>query len=690
MNDRKGLVVAMVIAAFFVFTWQPLIHWVENRTGVQLMPRPEIAATRPTENTSPAAMPNVTGPTTGPGAAVGATQPTTTTGGLQVAAVSTTQPARVVIGSGTWKDPTYALAMDVATNGGGLVQVALNQYAEQVGTTDAFRYQIPINGGPLPLSTRSVTINGQTRDLTAAVWRVQDRSEAAVTLALDLQDNGEPLLTLTKTFKVDPADAAKTDGPQGYDTDFSFGYVNHTPNPVVVSTVLNGPTFLPSENLRGGDRSVVAGFRGKNTVVLKHDALEGFSGSGATKDYTQNEGDPLLWLGTNGNYFNAIVRPTGTEWIKAAGATVVNPEQTDTAQRQVAIAMTTADVTLPPNGTHTNAARVYFGPRQRNILNNAYYSAPDLSYYHTLETSGYCALCTFQWLVGLLMSLLTFFHFVLRDWGLAIIALVFVVRTLLHPITKRSQINMAKMGKMGPEIEKIKKKYGDDKEGMNAAMMQFYKTQGATPILGCLPMFLQMPIWIALYTGLGSTFELRQAPFLSVFGHDLTWIHDLSQPDHLIHFRQTITFFFLHIDGLNVIPILLAGAFFLQQKFTPKPPATTPEQEQQQKMMQWMSLLFPVMLYSSPSGLNLYILTSTTFGIIESRIIRKHIKDREAIATAGPTFVDAEVVRPRITGTSAAAAVKPAGGLFGIWRRLQDQIERAKQEAEKKARENRR
>jgi YidC/Oxa1 family membrane protein insertase len=95
--------------------------------------------------------------------------------------------------------------------------------------------------------------------------------------------------------------------------------------------------------------------------------------------------------------------------------------------------------------------------------------------------------------------MLKFFHMIFRDWGLAIIALVCVVRVLLHPITKKSQVSMMKMGKMGPEMERLKKKYGDDKDGLNKAMMQFYKEQGATPILGCLPMFLQMPIWIALY-----------------------------------------------------------------------------------------------------------------------------------------------------------------------------------------------
>jgi YidC/Oxa1 family membrane protein insertase len=244
--------------------------------------------------------------------------------------------------------------------------------------------------------------------------------------------------------------------------------------------------------------------------------------------------------------------------------------------------------------------------------------------------------------VNILVWLLGVIHFVVRDWGIAIIVLVLLVRALLHPITKKSQVNMMKMSKFGPELERIKAKYKDDPQEQQRAMVQFYKEHGATPILGCLPMFLQMPIWIALFSALQSTFELRQAPFLQFGNLKLTWISDLSQPDHLIKFDHTYNFFFITISGLNVLPFLLAGAFFLQQKMTPKPPTMTKEQEQQQKMMQWMTLLFPVFLYGGPSGLNLYILASTVFGVIESKIIRDHIKQREELEKAGAVIVDAE------------------------------------------------
>jgi YidC/Oxa1 family membrane protein insertase len=171
---------------------------------------------------------------------------------------------------------------------------------------------------------------------------------------------------------------------------------------------------------------------------------------------------------------------------------------------------------------------------------------------------------------------------------------------------------------------------------------------GFTPILGCLPMFIQMPIFIALWRALQTTFELRQAPFLYFFGIHFSWIHDLSQPDGLVKFASPIPLIFgMSISAINILPLAMAVVTFINQKyFTPKPAAASPEQEQQQKMMMWMTLVFPFMFYTFPSGLNLYYLTSTTLGIIESKIVRNHIKRAdEAQGGSGPVIIDA----PRAT-----------------------------------------
>jgi YidC/Oxa1 family membrane protein insertase len=269
-------------------------------------------------------------------------------------------------------------------------------------------------------------------------------------------------------------------------------------------------------------------------------------------------------------------------------------------------------------------------------------------------------------------------------WALAVVFLVFTLRALMYKLFVHEVRSMRKMQELAPEIEKLKKKYGDDKEGLNKAMIQFYREHnfGMGPLLGCAPMFLQMPIWIALYSALQTTFELRQEPFLWGF----TWIKDLSKPDYLIKFDHPFTLFFefLTFDGLNILPILMGVVFWFNHKYTPKPAAMTPEQEQQQKMMQWMTLLFPVFLYNGPSGLNLYILTSTFIGIIEAKVIRKHIKEREEAEKAGVVIVDAgrptRAARRRKEGEAEPPKKRGVMGFLADLQERAEQVRRDQQE----------
>jgi YidC/Oxa1 family membrane protein insertase len=195
-------------------------------------------------------------------------------------------------------------------------------------------------------------------------------------------------------------------------------------------------------------------------------------------------------------------------------------------------------------------------------------------------------------------------------------------------------------------------------------------------------MLLQTPIWIALWQALQSTFELRQAPFLWGF----TWIHDLSKPDHLITFHPIPLVFSWTLSAINILPILMGVVFFVQTKFQPKPAAMTKEQESQQKMMQWMMpLIFPLMLYNGPSGLNLYIFTSTGIGIIESKIIRDHIRQREEEEKAGRVIVDAGKKFKGGSGKALPSTDQPKPrGLMGWVAQLQDRAEQVRREAEKR------
>jgi YidC/Oxa1 family membrane protein insertase len=190
-------------------------------------------------------------------------------------------------------------------------------------------------------------------------------------------------------------------------------------------------------------------------------------------------------------------------------------------------------------------------------------------------------------------------------------------------------------------MNELKEKYKDDKDTLQRETMKFYKEQGASPLLGCLPMLLQMPIWIALYAGLSADVALRGAAFLPV------WITDLSGMDAVIAWTATPLYLPLvsgimgPIVSLNLLPLLLTVAMYYQTKLTPTSMgATTPQQAQQQKMMKIMT---PVMMllffYNAPAGLNLYIMTSTFSSVFEQIIIRRHIERRQALEAATETTV---------------------------------------------------
>ena len=176
-----------------------------------------------------------------------------------------------------------------------------------------------------------------------------------------------------------------------------------------------------------------------------------------------------------------------------------------------------------------------FGPAQDAVFARAPYQAMKFEKTIRYSLGGFCGVCTFQWLANLLLGFLELLHAVVFDWGVAIVILVLVVRIILHPLTKRGQIGMMKMGKqmaaVQPEINKLKKKYADDPRTLQAEQMKLFREKGINPAsgaLGCLPMFLQMPIWIALYAMLYYAIELRHEPaFYGVFqsmANCCTWV----------------------------------------------------------------------------------------------------------------------------------------------------------------------
>jgi YidC/Oxa1 family membrane protein insertase len=188
---------------------------------------------------------------------------------------------------------------------------------------------------------------------------------------------------------------------------------------------------------------------------------------------------------------------------------------------------------------------------------------------------------------------LQFFYTFIPNYGFSIILLTLVIRFITFPLQYKSFVSMKKLQQVQPELTKIREKFKDDPQRLQKESMELFKKSGANPIGGCLPLLLQMPVFFAFYKVLYSAVELVNAPFI-------LWLHDLSNK-----------------DPYYVLPVLMTGAMFLQQKLTPN----TISDPVQKKVMMFMPLIFGFIMKDLPSGLSLYIFVSTLFGILQQLMV---------------------------------------------------------------------
>ena len=197
------------------------------------------------------------------------------------------------------------------------------------------------------------------------------------------------------------------------------------------------------------------------------------------------------------------------------------------------------------------------------------------------------------------------------NYGFILIIFSFIIKIVLHPLTKRSMRSTQRMQALQPLMNEIKEKYKDDPQKMNQQIMRLYKEYGVNPAGGCLPMLLQLPILYALWAVFSSTIELRQASFI-------WWIHDLSVPDVITKLPFRIPIF--GVDEISGLALLMGITMFVQQKMSVKDP--------RQKMMVWLMPIMLTLLFNSfPAGLNLYYLVFNLLSIAQQAWILKQHKD---------------------------------------------------------------
>jgi YidC/Oxa1 family membrane protein insertase len=194
-----------------------------------------------------------------------------------------------------------------------------------------------------------------------------------------------------------------------------------------------------------------------------------------------------------------------------------------------------------------------------------------------------------------------FLHGIVQDWGWTIIIFSILVKVLLYPLTYKSMKSMKEMQALQPKITALREKLKNDPQRLNAETMKIYKEHGVNPLGGCLPVLLQMPVLFALFAVFRSTIMFRQAGFLGL-------IHDLSGPDRIIPFGTS---------GINVLPILMGGSTFIQQKMTVQDP-------KQKAMMYFMPIFLTFIFYNMSAGLNLYYFMFNVLSIAQDLWMRRN------------------------------------------------------------------
>lgn len=288
---------------------------------------------------------------------------------------------------------------------------------------------------------------------------------------------------------------------------------------------------------------------------------------------------PGGWLAMIQHYFMSA-------WIPDQNGT--NHYFTRKVKDNYIIGFTTASQSIAPGQSHSFDAKFYAGPKIQKKLVAV---LPDKGLELAIDYGP------LFFISKLLYWLLSFFHSHTGNWGVSIILLTFCVKlTFLYP-SALSYRSMAKMRKVQPLLTRLKEQHGDDRQRMSQEMMNLYKKEKINPLGGCLPIIIQMPVFLALYWALLESVELRQAPFIG-------WIKDLSV-----------------MDPWFVLPLIMGGTMFVQQLLNPAPP-----DPMQAKVMRFMPIIFTAMFLFFPAGLVLYWVTNNSLSILQQYLITRSIE----------------------------------------------------------------
>lgn len=316
-------------------------------------------------------------------------------------------------------------------------------------------------------------------------------------------------------------------------------------------------------------------------VCATTDDWEAYTASDV-KDSSSEVRGRIRWSALDSKYFAHAVVP-------APGVAVQGCRIAQTSDGKALTATLAAEpITLAPGEAHQYVFGVYFGTKELERLAE-FQAVPGARLEDVIDWGWFGGLNRFlgEWMIWLLRA----FYNLTGVWGVAIILLTIVVKVLTLPLTFKQMRSMKKMREIQPELEEIKKKYGDDRVRQAQEMQALFQRAGVSPLAGCLPMLIQLPIWIALYATLNTAVELYRVPFL--------WLPDLTKQ-----------------DPYYILPLAMGALMYIQMKATP-----SGVDNEQARIMAWMMpVIFTVMMLFLPSGLGVYIFANVLLSLIQTLI----------------------------------------------------------------------
>ena len=467
-------------------------------------------------------------------------------------------------------------------------------------------------------------------ELLKSNWEILDQDQQSVSFRQRLPDRG---LEIIKRYRVAKNGNQETEDPDypAYHLTLEIEIRNLGDSSTGLAYRLDGPNGLPLEGWwyahkvgrewTVGIRDIIARFNGEG------DPVQFGPQSVADDEVEPMAGNPLAYIGVDAQYFSSILIPekpsVDTTWIDQSQAVSLSPDpkarSNDARLLNVTCRLLSKGTTLEPGETLEHSYKLFNGPKRPELLqkylvaDDSRYSLGDLEYYGWFSSVS-----------KTMIGILHFFYGLSGNYGLAIIMLTVLVRLCLFPISRKQAKSMAAMQALKPEMDKLKEKYKNDMQKQSQEMQELYRKHNINPLGGCLPMFIQLPIMMGLYRSLMVDVELRQAPLIS---ESVRWCSNLAAPDMFFDWSSFMPEFVTSGEGffglgpyLNILPLVTIVLFILQQKMF-MPEATNEQAAMQQKIMQYMMIFMGLMFFKVASGLCIYFITSSIWGIAERKLI---------------------------------------------------------------------